>query len=141
MSASASTLTEKNLSTPHACSICTAAAENPHCGNCGVPFKYNTTGCPVTCSRIFSWMVMLASWLRLSSVALRYHGSMGHFTASQDPAGPPHRMPGDLLANLFLDGHARLLATVVLSCPEIPRFNGPFYRIPGPGRSAPPDAR
>src|SRR5258708_28224652 len=43
---------------PQACSICTAALENPHCGNCGEPFMYSTTGCVVTCSRIVSWMLM-----------------------------------------------------------------------------------
>src|SRR5256885_16879407 len=61
IASSASTLTEKKRSTPHACSICTAALEKPHCGNCGVPFMYSTTGCVVTCSRIVSWVVMAVS--------------------------------------------------------------------------------
>jgi hypothetical protein len=32
--------------------------ENPHCGNCGVPFMYNTTEFLVTWSRMVSWMLM-----------------------------------------------------------------------------------
>src|SRR5436309_11670251 len=76
ISGSARTLTEKKLSMPQACSICTAAMENPHCGNCGVPFMYSTTGCVVTCSRIVSWMLMAGSlWLIVSIVAeLRVEG-------------------------------------------------------------------
>src|SRR6266542_1917136 len=76
IASSASTLTEKNRFTPHPCSICTAALEKPHCGNCGVPFMYSTTGCVVTCSRIVSWMLMAGSlWLIVPIVAeLRVEG-------------------------------------------------------------------
>src|SRR5260221_6346455 len=49
ISGSSSTLTVNSLSTPQAFRICTALAEKPHCGNCGVPFMYRTTGLPVTC--------------------------------------------------------------------------------------------
>src|SRR5450755_711391 len=54
ISASARTLTVNRFSTPQAFSICTAALEKPHCGNCGVPFMYSTNGWVVTCSRMTS---------------------------------------------------------------------------------------
>jgi hypothetical protein len=38
ISGSASTLTVAKRCTPQACSTCTAIAEKPHCGICGVPF-------------------------------------------------------------------------------------------------------
>src|SRR5450432_593163 len=58
ISASARTLTVWRFSTPQAFSICTAALEKPHCGNCGVPFMYSTTGWLVTCSRMVSWVLI-----------------------------------------------------------------------------------
>jgi hypothetical protein len=38
ISGSSSTFTLKKSFTPQAYRICTAVAEKPHCGNCGVPF-------------------------------------------------------------------------------------------------------
>ena len=46
--------TEAKLVMPQALRICTAVAEKPHCGNCGVPFMYSITGFVVTCSLIWS---------------------------------------------------------------------------------------
>src|SRR6188474_466615 len=56
MSGFSSTLTLKKSLTPQAFSACTVSAENPHCGNCGVPFMYSTRGLPVTCCLILSWV-------------------------------------------------------------------------------------
>src|SRR6267154_3004993 len=60
ISGSSSTLTVNSFSTPQAFRICTALAENPHCGNCGVPFIYRTTGLPVTCCLMRSCASMLS---------------------------------------------------------------------------------
>src|ERR1700704_1689098 len=60
ISGSSSTLTVNSFSTPQAFRICTALAENPHCGNCGVPFIYRTTGFPVTCCLMRSCASMLS---------------------------------------------------------------------------------
>src|SRR5713226_8692715 len=60
ISGSSSTLTVKTSSTPQAFRICTALAEKPHCGNCGVPFIYRTTGLPVTCCLMRSCASMLS---------------------------------------------------------------------------------
>src|ERR1700730_9791335 len=73
ISGSARTLTVNRLSTPQAFSLCTAALEKPHCGNCGVPFMYSTTGWVVTCSRMVSCVLMAAfvesddRWIRIVS--------------------------------------------------------------------------
>src|SRR5712664_2072636 len=60
ISGSSSTLTVNSFSTPQAFRICTALAEKPHCGNCGVPFIYRTTGLPVTCCLMRSCASMLS---------------------------------------------------------------------------------
>src|SRR5260221_2375958 len=60
ISGSSSTLTVNSFSTPQAFRICTAFAEKPHCGNCGVPFIYRTTGLPVTCCLMRSCASMLS---------------------------------------------------------------------------------
>src|SRR5712671_5150767 len=60
ISGSSSTLTVKSFSTPQAFRICTALAEKPHWGNCGVPFIYRTTGLPVTCCLMRSCASMLS---------------------------------------------------------------------------------
>ena len=79
-----------------------AVAEKPHCGNCGVPFMYRTTCCLVTCSRMVSWMVLMA-WLRRRQrmVDSSNWGRSGPFQA---PAPPPQRpVPDAPGAALFLD--------------------------------------
>src|SRR5688500_19480934 len=58
ISASARTLTVCSSCTPQALRTCTARAEKPHCGNCGVPFMNSTTGCDVTCCLMRSWVSM-----------------------------------------------------------------------------------
>src|SRR5882724_780101 len=60
ISGSSSTLTVNSFSTPQAFRIWTALAEKPHCGNCGVPFIYRTTGLPVTCCLMRSCASMLS---------------------------------------------------------------------------------
>src|SRR5882762_6186953 len=60
ISGSSSTFTVNSFSTPQAFRICTALAEKPHCGNCGVPFMYRTTGFPVTCCLMRSCASMLS---------------------------------------------------------------------------------
>src|SRR5580700_6774375 len=58
--ASARTSTPLNL-TPRWLRICTTAAENPHCGNTGVPFIKSTTGVSVICWRMRSCTVLSIS--------------------------------------------------------------------------------
>src|SRR5687768_6427422 len=62
MSGFCSTSTVKRFSAPAILSSCVAVAEKPHCGNCGEPFMYSTTGWPSTCDLMVSCTLMGFSW-------------------------------------------------------------------------------
>src|SRR3954453_20244593 len=93
--------------------ICTTWPENPHCGNCGVPFMNSTTSLPFTslsmnCSMLMFRLTLPFGWpLARKSVDLRY----------MVPRGRCHPIPAR--AGLALR-RARLQRQSVQDAPHLP---------------------